>query len=415
MAVQGGDPLGAPAPADAAAELAIARARRAARRSVERGVGRILPLAALLFVVIEIAGNLDRFTDVDLVVGAPDVTTSPRLDVTFDLLTGWDLTAGITAADATVIVTALLVFAATFGVAFIATFLVPTEATDLDYLRVDWAQTVQQLVAAATALAAAVTATRVADQPALAVALLLVTIGTFAAYGLLHEGFLGQKLARVRLLHAREDVQAAALAFEAFRGTISETAREPLGVGSAGDPERAPRGQGRCRALILVLLLGALVLETVILWLALLWLVATPPPSAGAWAAIALNLLLVSTITTAIPIAVATFGLAAVWAAFARRDRFLAIRVAGLALIGAGPLALPVLSYGDTEPFTAAIFTVGAIVVVAAAVVAVAVARRTGRGPGTVVLQLAAAKLAASLAAARQLRDRYEAELDRHH
>ncbi|MDE8668411.1 hypothetical protein PY310_07425 [Pseudarthrobacter sp. H3Y2-7] len=142
-------------------------------RSVSRTL-KIILAAAGVYIIVEFLGHLDlygKFLESSLETGADGVATMGPAD--WSSLAGWFDKEIINSADATVAVTAALLFVATFNVASIASGLersVPGDAPELDRLpsqlsQLWWRQSAGVLTAAAASVAIAVCAIRYPIDP----------------------------------------------------------------------------------------------------------------------------------------------------------------------------------------------------------------------------------------------------------
>lgn len=379
-----------PDPADV-----LAKMRAFQKEAAKKTAIRIVTSVIALFILIEIAGNFDEFTRDYFAVTTR--TFEP------DTFTGWHLHAHISTADVTVLVTALLVFNATFAVAFIATFLVSVENKEFEYFRIDWAQTVQVLAVNSASLALTLTITRFFEAPALFVVLTLVTLSVILASQLVNSTFLAKKnafMAALDWMKKRDDAKAA---IEVFLSMFNEITRRRMERIEPSSKKQALEQATRCRIVIVGSCALLVLLESVVVLA--VWPVfgVEAPRSVQGWIYSVGYLFFVLLVLAIFPLSFVTFGQSYLWMRVALVRAFsTTLRVIGIIAVVATTLMFFFPYIGTPELLSGGFMLFCNALVVALVTYVVHRGTRTGRGPGKYVALHTLAVLDANALAAQE-------------
>jgi len=328
----------------------------------------------LAFILIEIVGNFDKAVMANFAFSFRDPKPNP--------LTGWDLGAHISSSDVAVFVTALLVFNATFAVAFVATYLVPAQNEEFEYFRTSWAQSVQRLASASASLAITLSITRALEDTGLFAVLVMMSALIVAASLLVNSTYFEQKSAAMAIFDTRKRLAAAVDAKNLFLGELNTEAQVRLSVKEPQDRQEARRQLNRCRTRIAVTCLVILLLEAVGAIAAVPLTGLHGPVSASAWLTGLPLLLQAFLLFGPWALAIATFGQSSFWVRRARKGKFMPAYKAFGILLAVFQVFFWFAAYADTElwPFGVVLAIINFVAIVIT-VVGVYWGKRYGVGP----------------------------------
>jgi hypothetical protein len=369
--------------------------REGQKEYAKETVIRVGFLVAATFMALELGGNFTEFSRDYFSVMSN--TFAP------DSFSGWALTAHLRPEDVTVLVTALLVFNATFAVAFVATFLERKLGDgESELFRHDWARRVRLLTSGAAALALTLTLTLLLDDLGLFTVLMIVSSFIVYASLLINSRYFSQFSVSMEVLDADRRVRAADKAKENLLDSLKPSAAKRLKRKTNSQDKQSTRKHVNRKQLAISFYCCLLVFIEATLLLAAFPLFGLRGASNFlVWVVSVTYFFMVLLIFVAIPLALITFGQSFLWVRYARRWWTAQLmQVFSIAIIFVLTFGF-IIPYIGTEELPSGLmllsFNVGCIGVAA---IAVYVGKRYGRGPSkhVILLALATVNLEAFLA-----------------
>lgn len=391
--MQSGAPPAAQPPEEVDSTDVLDKIRQNQKEFASKSALRILISGLAFFFALEVSGNFE-------VIGKS--FSNPRENID---LSSWNLSAGLDSSDVTVIVTALLIFNATFAIAFVATFLVEVKETEFDYFRTDWGQKVQTLSVLSASLAASLAITRFQESPGLFVALALAALFIALASQLVNGKFFAQTSAAIAIDDAKRKLKAAKKAREIFLDSVGPQASVRIRTRKEPASVKAAKGLLRrySRTILLYVLLLGVSLGILTIPFGLVIFVKKPPVGtifefltfASMW------IFVVLVIVTFFPVWFGvTVGQVNIWISASQGRKiswfFRVLRTSSVAFVVVVWITLP---GGDGSSLGLFLSTTTMMAALAAAT-ATYIGWRTARGPGKHVVYLSLSQLDLNVATA---------------
>ncbi|MGN7149292.1 hypothetical protein ACTHQ6_09910 [Arthrobacter sp. SAFR-179] len=311
-----------------------------------------------------------------------------------DSFSGWSWTAHVRPEDVTVLVTALLVFNATFAVAFVATFLERKLGdVETEMFRTDWANRVRLVTGGAAALAITLTLTRLVDDVGLFTVLIFVSSFTVFAALLINSRYFAELNDSVKLLEAALRVRDADKTKQDLLDSLQPQVAKRLRKKVSPRDTLSARKQLNRKQIAIGLYCCLLVFVEATVLLAIFPLIGLR--GAGdflGWLVSVTYFFLVLLIFVAIPLGLITFGQSFLWVRYARRWWTAQLmQVVSIIAIIALTLGFYIPYIGSEQWASGLLLLALNMASVAVAAAAVYVGKRYGRGPGKHVVMLSLA------------------------